>query len=190
MAFNSRVCSILDVITDALSDVIDHSGPTSFSYYEAPERTHVFFSAAIPPISSKDYVLRLHGFAKCSEQSIVVALVLLERALIKYRKVCPAFQYCAVNIHRYLAAALVLANKSLEDRCYTNKFYASVAGLPMAELNALERALINDLDWNIFVAKEDYDELLERCWSCDHLLGRMSVDSMSSLLIFPERREH
>jgi hypothetical protein len=154
---------VFDLVMNALTDILRVNGDTPFTHHMAPPCTLIFFSAQIPAITVRDYVFRLYRYSCVTEESFVVALILLERALVKYRTSCPAFLYCPANIHRYLAAALVVASKSLEDGCYTNKYYASMTGLPLSELNALEVAILKDADWKTHVSKEEYQHFLGRC---------------------------
>ena len=153
----------LDDIIAAVEDVLQCSD-ASFTHEGAPVRSHMFFSRTIPAVSAKDYILRLHRYSRCSESSLVIALIYLERALPSYRKDCPAFQYTWQNIHRYLIAALMSAIKTQEDITYLNSFYATVAGITLAEVNALEISFLKELGWSTFVDPKDYDDFITRCW--------------------------
>jgi len=165
----------LDDVIAAVEDVLQCSD-ASFTYEDAPVRSHMFFARKIPPVSAKDYILRLHWYSRCSESALVIALIYLEQALSSYRKDCPAFQYTRQNIHRYLIAALLSAIKTQEDIPDLNSFYAIVAGITLAELNALEISFLKELGWSTFVDPKDYDDFIARCW----LSRRGRVDALEA----------
>lgn len=54
---------------------------------------------------------------------------------------------------RAFLAALVLASKFTQDKCYSNKAWARLAGLPPREIGRCERALGAALEWRLWVGK-------------------------------------
>lgn len=56
---------------------------------------------------------------------------------------------------RAFLAALILATKFSQDRCYSNKAWAKLSGLPPREIGRCERALGQALDWRMWVGKGD-----------------------------------
>lgn len=54
---------------------------------------------------------------------------------------------------RAFLAALILASKFTQDRCYSNKAWAKLSGLPPREIGRCERALGDALDWRLWVGK-------------------------------------
>ncbi|KLO05937.1 hypothetical protein SCHPADRAFT_802591, partial [Schizopora paradoxa] len=52
---------------------------------------------------------------------------------------------------RAFLAALVLASKFLQDRCYSNRAWAKLAGLAPREVSRCERALGEALGWRLWV---------------------------------------
>ncbi|TDL26234.1 hypothetical protein BD410DRAFT_784304 [Rickenella mellea] len=54
---------------------------------------------------------------------------------------------------RTFLAALILASKFLQDRCYSNRAWAKLSGLPPREVGRCERALGDALDWRLWVGK-------------------------------------
>ena len=161
---------MLTLITDAVEDVLRVSSP-SFTHADAPQRTHVFFSQTIPLVSAREYMMRLHLYAKVSESTLVIALIYLERVLTTYRRECPAFQFTPRNIHRYIIGAVVVASKWQEDQVYLNTVYASVAGVPLAEINNLEIAFLLELKWATFVDATEFADFLDRCEEMKTVLG-------------------
>lgn len=54
---------------------------------------------------------------------------------------------------RAFLAALILASKFLQDRCYSNRAWAKLSGLPPREVGRCERALGEALEWRLWVGK-------------------------------------
>jgi hypothetical protein len=57
--------------------------------------------------------------------------------------------------------SVVVASKFLDDLFYTNKFFASVAGLCTAELNRLEASLLIHTDFVLCIAPEEFESYRE-----------------------------
>lgn len=55
---------------------------------------------------------------------------------------------------RAFLAALILASKFLQDRCYSNRAWAKLSGLPPREVGRCERALGDALQWRLWVGKK------------------------------------
>jgi hypothetical protein len=54
---------------------------------------------------------------------------------------------------RAFLAALILASKFTQDRCYSNKAWSKLSGLPPREIGRCERALGDALEWRLWVGK-------------------------------------
>jgi len=54
---------------------------------------------------------------------------------------------------RTFLAALILASKFSQDKCYSNRAWAKLSGLPPREIGRCERALGQALDWRLWVGK-------------------------------------
>ncbi len=54
---------------------------------------------------------------------------------------------------RAFLAALILASKFLQDRCYSNRAWAKLSGLAPREVSRCERALGEALEWRLWVGK-------------------------------------
>ena len=55
---------------------------------------------------------------------------------------------------RTFLAALILAAKFSQDKCYSNRAWAKLSGLPPREIGRCERALGQALDWRLWVGKK------------------------------------
>ncbi|KAF5351860.1 hypothetical protein D9756_007545 [Leucocoprinus leucothites] len=54
---------------------------------------------------------------------------------------------------RAFLASLILASKFTQDKCYSNRAWAKLSGLPAREISRSERALGEALDWRLWVGK-------------------------------------
>ncbi|OAX41075.1 hypothetical protein K503DRAFT_736352 [Rhizopogon vinicolor AM-OR11-026] len=54
---------------------------------------------------------------------------------------------------RTFLASLILASKFMQDRCYSNRAWAKLSGLPPREIGRCERALGEALEWRLWVGK-------------------------------------
>lgn len=54
---------------------------------------------------------------------------------------------------RTFLASLILASKFVQDRCYSNRAWAKLSGLPPREIGRCERALGEALEWRLWVGK-------------------------------------
>ncbi|CAA7261674.1 unnamed protein product [Cyclocybe aegerita] len=54
---------------------------------------------------------------------------------------------------RAFLASLILASKFSQDKCYSNRAWAKLSGLPPREIGRCERALGQALDWRLWVGK-------------------------------------
>ncbi|KAI1794284.1 hypothetical protein LXA43DRAFT_996368, partial [Ganoderma leucocontextum] len=55
--------------------------------------------------------------------------------------------------HGTFLACLILASKFMQDRSYSNRAWAKLAGLPPREIGRCERALGDALEWRLWVGK-------------------------------------
>ena len=54
---------------------------------------------------------------------------------------------------RAFLASLILASKFMQDKCYSNRAWAKLSGLPPREIGRCERALGEALEWRLWVGK-------------------------------------
>eukprot|EP00756_Hemistasia_phaeocysticola_P031354 Hpha_TRINITY_DN16348_c0_g1::TRINITY_DN16348_c0_g1_i3::g.59308::m.59308 len=106
-----------------------------------------------PVIDLRAYVQRLKKYFYCSPECFLVAYVLIDRLVDKFRD---RFRIASYSMHRMLLTALMTAAKMRDDKFYTNRYYAQVGGISVTELNFLECYFLNMLDWNIHVSLEHY----------------------------------
>eukprot|EP01062_Namystynia_karyoxenos_P060636 TRINITY_DN522_c0_g2_i4.p2 TRINITY_DN522_c0_g2~~TRINITY_DN522_c0_g2_i4.p2 ORF type:complete len:257 (+),score=50.91 TRINITY_DN522_c0_g2_i4:158-928(+) len=125
-------------------------------------RRSVFDAMAPPPVSVRDFLVRLCKHVYCSPQVWLCTLANADRMLSRAGLI-----FTPLNVHRVLLAAFTVTAKYRDDVSYGNKWYAAVAGIPTAELNVLEAVCLETLGWNAHVSPQDYsyyERMLSNEW--------------------------
>ncbi|KAJ5066059.1 hypothetical protein M0811_03392 [Anaeramoeba ignava] len=117
--------------------------------------TNNIFSVDLPSISIHDYVQRLVDNLRCSQQCFVVAIAYILR-IIKQNSNIFLTKY---NIHRFLVTAVMSAAKFFDDQFYNNKFYATVGGIPLEEMNKLELEFLFLIDFQLVISREEFTKI-------------------------------
>ncbi|KAH7925695.1 hypothetical protein BV22DRAFT_1088581 [Leucogyrophana mollusca] len=61
---------------------------------------------------------------------------------------------------RIAVAALMMANKFLDDNTYTNKTWSEVSGIDLSEINRMEREFLVGIDFGLYVDNTTYESWL------------------------------
>lgn len=64
----------------------------------------------------------------------------------------PLFTLSSLTCHRFIIASITVSSKGLCDTFCTNSLYARVGGIPVSELNILEREFLRMIDWRLTVS--------------------------------------
>ncbi|KAH0827939.1 cyclin-domain-containing protein [Lanmaoa asiatica] len=64
----------------------------------------------------------------------------------------PLFTLSSLTCHRFIIASITVCSKGLCDTFCTNSLYARVGGIPVSELNVLEREFLRMIDWRLTVS--------------------------------------
>ncbi|KAL2007660.1 hypothetical protein VTN00DRAFT_7642 [Thermoascus crustaceus] len=122
-----------------------------------------FHSRSPPRISVHDYLQRLTTHATLSPPILLSMVYYIDRLCALY----PAFTVSSLTVHRFLIASATVASKGLSDSFWTNKTYARVGGISVAELALLELEFLWRVEWRIVpqpeVLVDYYRSLVERC---------------------------
>lgn len=122
-----------------------------------------FHSRSPPRISVTDYLQRLTTHATLSPPILLSMVYYIDRLCALY----PAFTISSLTVHRFLISAATVASKGLSDSFWTNKTYARVGGITVAELALLELEFLWRVEWRIVpqpeVLVDYYRSLVERC---------------------------
>ncbi|KIJ58778.1 hypothetical protein HYDPIDRAFT_102039 [Hydnomerulius pinastri MD-312] len=61
---------------------------------------------------------------------------------------------------RIAVAAMMMANKFLDDNTYTNKTWSEVSGIELSEINRMEREFLMGVDFSLYVSGKKYESWL------------------------------
>ena len=116
----------------------------------------IFYISKLPPISLEDYINRIFKNTKMNISTLIMSIIYIDRF-------CELNGYIVSNknIHRILLTACLLSIKFNEDVNINTNYYASVAGIPVQDLNNLEFYLIVKLEFSLFVDYDIYQKYLE-----------------------------
>lgn len=120
-----------------------------------------FQASKRPEIALRNYIIRLVKYANsfCEDEaradssgirSLLIAIELLDRAGAVLN---------ARTVHRYLATAMCVAIKSLEDFVLDIKYWSSVAGCTKQEMELYERQFCNQVRFRVHVSNERFNQL-------------------------------
>ncbi|GJE98005.1 cyclin-domain-containing protein [Phanerochaete sordida] len=87
-----------------------------------------------------------------SQSVIVLALHYIYRLKIRNRFTSGQ----SGSEYRVAIAALMMANKFLDDNTYTNKTWSEVSGIELEEINRMEREFLLGIDFGLYVDKTTY----------------------------------
>ena len=123
---------------------------TSLMYTDDDIIVTPYDATTIPDISILDYIKRWEKYTNMNNYVSIIANIILDK-YIKYtnNKITPN------RIHRLLLAILLISSKIYEDTSFSNTYYARVGGVSLREINFLEKSLLYDLDWNVYVFNEE-----------------------------------
>lgn len=110
-----------------------------------------FYCQSIPSISIIDYISDLVRDIGVDENQVIGVLILLDRYLS-----LPDQNLNLLNVHSLIAVAFVVAQKSFSDTYYDMSHYAKASSISFALLLELEEKFISDIDFNVFVSREDF----------------------------------
>lgn len=119
-----------------------------------------FEGANTPTIAMGDYVDRLiryvdvwageipGGHASTGVRCALMAIELVDRLDAPLSR---------KSVHRVFMCAVLVCVKASEDFIISNRFWAKVGGCDLEELNRMEMAFCDLLQWKITVSREDFD---------------------------------
>ncbi|MED6181989.1 hypothetical protein PIB30_024618 [Stylosanthes scabra] len=125
------------------------------------EHMTVFHGSKAPKLSITRYMERILKYSRCSPSCFVIAHIYMERYFTKNGGFLTSF-----NAHRLLITSLLLAVKFLDDRYYSNAYYAQVGGVSTQEMNRMELEFLFSLEFRLFVRTEVF---LKYCEKLDYV---------------------
>lgn len=106
-----------------------------------------FFSKRPPPISIRDYLLRMHRYCPMSTAVYLAAAAYIYKLAVEDK----AVPVTARTVHRLLLGSLRVAMKALEDLSYPHQRFAGVGGVSEKELAKLEVSMCYLMNFDLKV---------------------------------------
>lgn len=99
---------------------------------------------------------------KTTKISCTVLILSLKFAQLFLRKIktSSGLQYAELdsNQFRLFVTSLLLADKYSEDHPYTNKSWSTLSGLPVDDINLMERTFLATMQHDMFICEEEFRE--------------------------------
>lgn len=110
----------------------------------------VFTSKKPPKIKLLDFFDRILKYCKLDEATFVALMIFLDKA-------SDQIALTNHNIHKLILGAMICSVKYCCDELYSNSFYARVGGITLTEMNKIEVAFLNLIDFKMYIEEEKYE---------------------------------
>ncbi|EME86176.1 uncharacterized protein MYCFIDRAFT_88292 [Pseudocercospora fijiensis CIRAD86] len=118
---------------------------------------------AKPTTGFRKWVTTILSTTMVAQNVVLLALLFIYRL----KKLNPTVRGKPGSEYRLLTVALMLGNKFLDDNTYTNKTWAEVSGINVAEVHIMEVEFLSNMKYCLFTSEQDWAE-----WQS--LLGRFA----------------
>lgn len=145
---HSAVAHLLDCLQTHTVESWESMLPHCKESPEVSNTSALFYGKCAPPISVEEYILRIQKYAHCTPASFLHAVVYMDRLVDKYGVI---FAPNTLNVHRLLLTGTVIAAKFLDDRVFSNAYYARIGGVSTQELNGMEREFLKLMHYKLRV---------------------------------------
>ncbi|KAI0085687.1 cyclin-domain-containing protein [Irpex rosettiformis] len=127
------------------------SGRSGVSSIPEPTSATASLQLAVSPAFVR-FMQKVLETTQVSQSVIVLALHYIYRLKIRNRYTNGQ----SGSEYRVAIAALMMANKFLDDNTYTNKTWSEVSGIGLEEINKMEREFLLGIDFGLYVDKATY----------------------------------
>ncbi|KAI6134612.1 cyclin-domain-containing protein [Pisolithus thermaeus] len=164
----------IDILALLIADMLERLMVHNDQIPLLPESLTRFHSRAIPSINVLDYLRRIIKFTKVEKLCLLLTLHYVDQICAR----TPLFTLSSLTCHRFIIASIAVCSKGLCDTFCTNSFYARVGGIPVSELNDLEREFLRMIDWRLTCTREVLQEYYVNLVRTDST-GRFYIHGMS-----------
>ncbi|KAI1796427.1 cyclin-domain-containing protein [Ganoderma leucocontextum] len=141
---------LVRLIADMMERLMAHNDQVPLS----PKSLTRFHSRSAPGISVIDYLRRIVKFTKAERSCLLITLHYIDQISVRM----PAFVLSSLTCHRFVITSICVSSKCLCDAFHSNSVYAKVGGIPVTELNVLEREFLRMINWNLTCTRETLQE--------------------------------
>eukprot|EP00961_Rhodomonas_salina_P035727 480508-Rhodomonas_salina.1 len=104
-------------------------------------------------IRTDAYVERIMKYGGCSPSTLALGLLYVERLKQKLHHVW----ITPKNIQRFYLVSVMVSAKHWEDIYFSNKHWAKIGGVSLAEINLLELEFLKAMNWELYVSFGEYE---------------------------------
>lgn len=143
------VCAVLDYEVELMAE------------YVAEMTTRLAMGTSKPPEPFRKFISQILSSTRLPRTTIMLGMNYLAKRINIMNLSNPGKQLTLSEGHvwRLLTVALLLGSKFLDDNTFQNRSWADVSGIPVRELNKLEREWMEAINWCLYVnldRSEDY----------------------------------
>lgn len=109
---------------------------------------------ATPTTGFRKWVTTILSTTLVAQNVVLLALLFVYRL----KKLNPGVKGKPGSEYRLLTVALMLGNKFLDDNTYTNKTWAEVSGINVAEVHIMEVEFLSNMKYNLFTCADDWSK--------------------------------
>ncbi|CED83910.1 Cyclin [Phaffia rhodozyma] len=163
---NQKSLSELSIHTSRMATFISHRPPPFTQSHQHPHPANRLLPRHLEPTPAfASFVSTVLESTQINQLVVVLALLFLER----YHRQRSLRQDVDVPTdaqldpeHTLFLSSLLVANKVADDCNYTNRSFADVSGLSLPEVNAIERAFLRTIAFDLWVSTEEFHAWLYR----------------------------
>ncbi|KAJ7594753.1 cyclin-domain-containing protein [Mycena floridula] len=144
----------IDQLVVLIADMLDRLKSHNDRIPLLPENLTRFHSRSAPNISILDYLKRIVKFTNVEKSCLLLTLFYVDQICARM----PLFILSSLTSHRFIITSVAISSKGLCDSFSTNSLYAKVGGIPVAELNVLEREFLSMIDWRLMCTRDILQE--------------------------------
>ena len=110
------------------------------------QKNNVFNSLKVPKLSLGDFMYRITYYSKVNDEILISSLILIDRYCKKNKIILTVY-----NIHYLLFTSILVTIKFMEDKFFSNKYYATICGIKLSHLNKMEYEFLCGIKFEIFI---------------------------------------
>ncbi len=161
-------------LTDLIEERRKHAKPNSNLPY---------FDLKKCDFSIEEYLFRFHDYLRPEQDSYIEPSILIAMLIYLDRfEQASSIQLNSFNIHKLIALAISLAHKFFEDRFYSNKYLANVAGINLQEFNQLEVVMLSQISFGLYISEKFFSVYREQLLGCPHYINACRETSANEQL--------
>lgn len=144
------VCAVLDYDVELMAE------------YVAEMSTRLALGSSHPSEAFRKFISQILSSTRLPRTTILLGMNYFAKRINMMGMMSPTGKLTVSEGHvwRMLTVALLLGSKFLDDNTFQNRSWADVSGIPVRELNTMEREWMESISWCLYVnldLSEDYN---------------------------------